>query len=139
MSDIAAPVAKPLPPPSALSAPYWEGAKQGKLMLQSCASCAKTRHYPQLLCPACHSAEVRWLQASGRGLIHSWTVAHHAFHPGFRDELPYTLVTVDLPEGVRALGRYPNDAPLSIGQPVCLRFENDANGTPGLVFEPAPA
>lgn len=119
-----------------MSAPYWEGARQGRLMLQCCLACGKTRHYPQLLCPSCHSLEVRWVQASGHGVIHSWTVAHHAFHAGFAAELPYTILTVDLPEGVRALGRYPNDAPLSIGMPVCLRFENDANGTPGLVFAP---
>ena len=128
--------AKPAPPPSAMSAPYWEGARQGRLMLQCCAACGKTRHYPQLLCPACHSLEVRWVEAGEQGVIHSWTVAHHAFHPGFQGELPYTLLTVDLPEGVRALGRYPNDAPLSIGLPVSLRFDNDANGTPGLVFAP---
>ena len=44
---------------------------------------------------------VAWLDASGNGRVHSWTVTHHAFHPGFKPDLPYTLVTVDLDEGVR--------------------------------------
>jgi hypothetical protein len=46
-------------------------------------------------------------------------------------------VTVDLEEGVRAMGRYRGTLPLKLGMTVRLRFENDAQGTPGLVVEPA--
>ena len=113
---------KPLPPPSELSRPFWEAAAQGRLVLQYCAACGKPRHYPRLLCDACYSDAVDWKGASGRGQIHSWTVAHHAFHPAFAAELPYTLVTVDLEEGVRALGRW-RGGPPAIGVPVQGRFE----------------
>jgi uncharacterized OB-fold protein len=41
------------------------------------------------------------IEASGRGRVHSWTVAHHPFHPGFKEELPYIVAIVDLAEGVR--------------------------------------
>ena len=44
---------------------------------------------------------VDWIEASGRGVIHSWTISHHAFHPAFKSEVPLALVTVDLDEGVR--------------------------------------
>ena len=128
---------KPIPQPSSLSAPYWEGARQGKLVLQQCAACGKTRHYPQELCSNCYSTEVIWIEASRRGAVHSWTISHHAFHAAFADEIPYTLVTVDLEEGVRAMGRYRGAPPLMLGMPVRLHFENDAQGTPGLVVEPA--
>ena len=94
---------KPLAHPSELSRPYWEAAAEGRLVLQRCASCGNLRHYPRLLCDSCYSDAVDWVPASGRGKVHSWTVCHHAFHPGFAAELPYTLVTVDLEEGVRAL------------------------------------
>ena len=131
--------AKPVPHATPLSAPYWDGAGQGKLMLQRCAACGKTRHYPQMLCSACYSTQVKWIEASRRGTIHSWTITHHAFHPAFADELPYTLVTVDLEEGVRVLGRYSSAQALKLGLPVLLRFEQDAHGTPSLVVEPASA
>jgi len=121
---------KPVPQETALSAPYWKAAREGKLMLQSCGSCGKVRHYPQLLCGNCQSNEVAWVNASGAGTVHSWTVTHHAFHPGFASEVPYTLVTVDLPEGVRMLGRYDDATPLKLGLPVQLKFEPDAQGTP---------
>jgi uncharacterized OB-fold protein len=89
------------------------------------------------LCDACYSDAVEWIEASRRGTIHSWTVAHHAFHPAFKDELPYTLVTVDLEEGVRALGRWTGKPPV-IGQPVTGAFVARPDGV-DLVFAPATA
>ena len=127
--------AKPLPNPSPLSAPYWEGARQGKLMLQRCGACAKVRHYPQVLCGACQSDQVEWIASSMRGTLYSWTVTHHAFHPGFIAELPYTLLTVDMAEGGRVLGHYRGTAALKINLPVTLRFELDEQGTPVPVFD----
>jgi uncharacterized OB-fold protein len=120
-----------------LSRPYWDAAAQGRLVLQCCAACGKIRHYPRLLCDSCYSDTAHWVPASGYGAIHSWTVAHHAFHPAFADELPYVLVTVDLAEGVRALGRWRGDTSLALGLRVRGRFETRADGV-DLVFEPLP-
>ena len=130
-------IARPVPPPSALSAPYWEAAAAGRLMIQRCGDCGLLRHYPRLLCNSCYSTAVDWVEASGRGAIHSWTVVHHAYHPSFAADLPYTLVTVDLQEGVRALGRWRGATP-AIGQKVVGRFEARADGI-DLVFAPAAA
>ena len=124
-------ILKPSPQTSELARPYWEAAAQGKLVLQSCSACGKTRHYPRLLCDACYSDAVTWLPSEGCGTIHSWTVAHHAFHPAFAAELPYALVTIDLDEGVRALGRWrssPENPAISIGLPVQGRFEAREGG-----------
>ena len=127
---------KPTPPDNDLSRPFWAAAALGQLVLQTCAACGKRRHYPRLLCDHCYSDAVVWQPASGLGALHSWTVAHHAFHPAFAAELPYTLVTVDLDEGVRALGRWRGDATLVIGLPVQGGFETGPDGALSLVFEP---
>jgi uncharacterized protein len=129
-------ISKPVPEASNMSRPYWEAAAKGRLTLQCCGECGRKRHYPQLLCSDCYSDKVVWKDASGRGKVHSWTVAHHAFHPGFAADLPYTLVTIDLDEGVRALGLWWGDATPSIDQPVHGRFETRENGV-DLVFRPA--
>lgn len=126
---------RPSPTISPLSVPYWEAARQGRLLLQKCASCGKVRHYPRMLCDACYSDAAEWVQASGRGKVHSWTVCHHAFHPSFASELPYTLVTVDLDEGVRALGRW-RGGTLAIGTPVIAHFDQRGEG-PELFFTAA--
>ena len=137
------PILKPAPVPNELSRPYWEAAAQGRLVLQCCSACAVVRHYPRVLCDVCYSSAVHWQPASGRGTLHSWTVAHHAFHPAFAAEVPYVLVTVDLEEGVRALGRWRgavpgsgsgSDAPvIGIGAPVHGAFEAREGGV-DLVF-----
>jgi len=126
---------KPMPVANELSRPYWEAARRGELVLQRCGQCATVRHYPRLLCDRCHSREVEWAPASGRGRIHSWTVCHHVFHPGFAADVPYVLVTVDLEEGVRALGRWTGPAQ-AIGTPVQGRFEVCGERAE-LVFSPA--
>lgn len=122
--------AKPLPHPSVDTQPYWDGLNAGKLLLQSCAACGKVQHYPRPVCDACWSMEVRWVEASGAGRVHSWTVTHHAFHPGFKPELPYTLVTVDLAEGVRVNARLRGMEPgaLRVGLPVKIGFERVTEG-----------
>lgn len=127
---------KPVPVPSALSAPYWEGLRAGELRLQTCADCGQLRHYPRLLCSHCYSRNCRWQVASGQARVHSYTVAHYAYHPAFADELPYTLVTVDLAEGPRALGRWLGSRPPAFGAAVRLRIRQTA-GAPEIAFEPA--
>ena len=132
-TDLPSPMpAKPVPVPSSLTQPYWDAAQRGQLVLQQCSACATIRHYPRLLCAQCHSSEAHWTPASGLGHIHSWTVCHHVFHPGFAADVPYVLVTVDLQEGVRALGRW-RGGPLALGLPVRGRFEL-AGDVPDLFF-----
>lgn len=116
---------KPVPEPTPESKPYWDALNEGRLVLQSCGACGKVRHYPRPLCDACYSFDVRWIDAKGTGTIHSWTVTHHAFNPGFKAELPYVLVTVDLPEGVRMQAplRNADASALKRGLPVRLSIE----------------
>ncbi|TWG92813.1 hypothetical protein L598_004700000190 [Mesorhizobium sp. J18] len=127
---------KPRPHETEESRPYWRGAERGALMIQRCAHCGKLRHYPRLVCDNCHSLESDWVEASRRGTLHSWTVAHHAFHPGFAQDVPYVLATIDLEEGVRALGILdaPADGKLAPGAAVTGRFERRGDGVSVLHF-----
>ncbi len=113
------------PVPNRDSKPYWDGLKERRLLLQKCADCGTTRHYPRPVCDRCYSMKIDWIEASGRATIHSWTISHHAFHPCFKKDLPLTLVTADLAEGVRLCARL-KDAPpgsLSPGAPLRIGFE----------------
>ena len=128
------PILRPPQTPTDVSRPFWEAARDGRLMLQRCAQCGVLRHYPRLLCNHCYAEAVVWHEASRRGTLHSWTVSHHAFHPSFKSELPYTLVTVDLEEGPRTLGRWTGPTPV-LGQPVIGQFVHRPDGV-DLVFTP---
>ena len=86
------------------SRPYWEGLKQGELLIQRCDSCSQAVFYPRAICPHCHSDQLSWIVASGKGTIYSYTVAHQAFGP-FAADVPFIVVLIELEEGARMLSR----------------------------------
>lgn len=117
---------KLVPTPTPDTQPYWDGLREHRLRLQRCADCGKVRHYPRPMCDACWSMNTEWIDAAGTGTVHSWTITHYPFHPGFKGDVPFTLLTVDLPEGVRmnAQARGIDAATLRIGLPVKVAYEN---------------
>lgn len=94
-----APAAEP-PRPGAdpLTAFFWEGCREGKLLILRCRACGHYIHPPRPVCSACLSTDLAPSEVSGRGTLYSWTVAHQAFHPWFLDKFPYVLATVTLVE-----------------------------------------
>ena len=132
--------AKPVPHPTPDTQPYWDGLARGELLIQRCRDCGKLRHYPRPVCDGCWSMAHDWVAASGRGTVQSWTICHHAFHIGFKAESPYVLLTVDLAEGVRAMGqlRGMDAAALRLGLAVEVGFECQGDGPVLPVFRAAP-
>lgn len=117
-----------------LSAAYWAGAEQGRLVVQQCAHCGALRHYPRVLCESCYSFEWVPYPASHRGTVFSWTISHQVFDQSVADDVPYALVTVTMEDGIRVMGRIAADVPLRLEQPVELTFETDVHGRPRPVF-----
>ena len=94
-------VSRPLPLPDIDSRPFWQGAKDGKLLIQRCPSCRSFRWPPRDFCNVCYTPGGDWTQVSGQGILLSWTVQHHLLHPGFADEVPYVVLAVALDEDRR--------------------------------------
>lgn len=113
---------KPLPVLDDLTRPFWEGAKEGKFMIQRCVDCGTHNFYPKPWCIECGSRNLRWVQASGKGTIYSFTVSRSVAmnYPGWAAELPVVLALVDLEEGVRLYAQITDCAPegVYIGMPV---------------------
>ena len=65
--------------------------------------------------------------------------SHYAFHPGFKGDLPYILVTVDMDEGVRmnAQVRGIVEADLRVGLPVKVGYDKVKDDLTLPVFEKA--
>jgi uncharacterized OB-fold protein len=89
---------RPVPVPDEASAPFFEGAARGELMLQRCGSCGAFMWPVKPRCVECFSDAVEWTPASGRAELYSFVVVHQRY-PGFEE--PYTVATVVTPEGVR--------------------------------------
>jgi uncharacterized OB-fold protein/acyl dehydratase len=78
---------------------FFEGARQGKLLVQRCSSCGRLRHPPRPACTNCQSFDWKPAEASGRGVVYSYVVVHHPQVPGF--EYPLPIAVVELTEGTR--------------------------------------
>jgi uncharacterized protein len=114
---------KPIPRPDAVSAPYWEAAARGELVIQECPSCGHRQFYPRAVCTDC-GADPAWMTCSGRGTVHTYTVIRQNHAKPFRDELPYVVAVIELEEGPRmmsnVIGCEVGD--VTIGMPVEVSF-----------------
>jgi uncharacterized OB-fold protein len=113
----------PKPEPTALSRPYWDALREGRLVFQHC-SCGHAFLPARSHCPACLQPEPPWEVASGHGRLVSWVVYHVSYHPAFDKRLPYNVALVELAEGPRLLTNIvdPNEA-LMADAPVELKVE----------------
>lgn len=103
---------RPLPQPMTPEArPFWDGCKEGKLMLPRCADCGHVFFYPRIVCPKCHSRAIAWIQASGRGKLHAFEIAYQAFQRAWKIKPPYVLAMIELEEGPRMMSNLVNVAP----------------------------
>ena len=94
---------KPLPRPLSpeLTRPFWEAAKRHELRMPRCTMCDHVFFYPRSECPRCLSTNLEWVQVSGRGRLHSFTVVQQPANAAFRDDVPYVYAVVQLDEGPR--------------------------------------
>ena len=88
-------LAAPVPVPDPDSAPYWEGLKNGKLMLCRCDDTGKWIH-PPLERSRHTGGPVHFEEVSGNGTIFSYIVVRQALVPGRVP--PYVVGLVELAE-----------------------------------------
>jgi len=117
---------KPLPRPNGDTGPFWEGCKEHQLRFQRCSSCGHVRWPPSVICPICHSSNMEWIVASGKGRIYSFVVYHVAFHPTFQNDIPYVTAIVELSEGPRILTNIVgcNPSELQCDMPVKVEWDD---------------
>jgi uncharacterized OB-fold protein len=132
---------KPLPRPTQLSQPFWDAAKHGELVVQTCTSCGSAQHPPRPLCLQCWSDALEWKIASGQATVYSFTVAYRSTTRGFREETPYVVAIVELDEGARLttniVGCKPDE--VSIGMRVEVTFSTATDAITLPKFAPASA
>ena len=105
--------------PRAPDRAFFEAAARGELLYQRCAACGHRQFYPRLLCTACGGG-VDWAMASGRGVVHTFTIVRQNGEAPFKDELPYVVAMIELDQGVRMMGNLTGSPVESvrIGMPV---------------------
>lgn len=123
------------------SAAFWQGTRDGRLVLQVCLKTGRFQHFPRPLSLYTGTRELGWREVSGNGTIYAVTALRT---PGLGAEgrLPCVLALVELDEGVRILGNLPDSRPgeVRIGDRVTLRWDALSDGRyPAFRLEPAVA
>lgn len=119
------PVQRPLRPRPAVNKDleFWfEAAKEHKLLIQKGTTSGELRHPPGPMDPTDQSLEWETVEASGKGTVYSFTVAHHPKLPAF--DYPLIIALVELEEGTRLVTNLVDIEPedISIGMPVELTW-----------------
>jgi len=108
----------------AVSAPFFSGAQEQRLLVQRCTDCG-TVQLGNALCDQCFGEGLDWVPASGNAVIHSFVVMHVAYHPAFT--APYASAVVELEEGPRIPVLLTDTLAAEIGQPVVIEFAPTEN------------
>lgn len=112
----------PVPRPSTISKPHWDACREGRLLIQHCASCDSHIFPPEFACPSCFTEAPEWIESSGRGTVYSFTVVSRPQRPEF--EAPYVVAIIQLEEGCYMLSNIVDCEPdaVTIGAPVVVHF-----------------
>ena len=116
---------RPLPTPTDTSLPFFEGAREGRLVLQSCPRDGYF-FYPRSRCPSCLADDWQWETVSGRGSVHAFTVDRIGHDPALASKVPFVIAIIELDEGPRMTANIVDcdvDA-VRVGMPVEASFEN---------------
>jgi uncharacterized OB-fold protein len=124
------------PVPDEDSADYWSALRDQRILLQQCTRCGETRFPRMPGCPQCGSDGSVDVEVRGTGTVYSWIVIHRPLGGLSPEQLPRTIVTVELDEGCRILGRLVDDAEVGVDLPVEAVFV-DQGGWTELAFTSA--
>jgi uncharacterized protein len=105
-----------------LTAPFWQAAREHRLVAQKCESCHALRWQPSPICPECLVPGGSWAQLSGRGEVYSCTTYRRAMHSSFTDLVPYTVALISLEEGIDMMGMLTVTGQIGIGDRVEVDF-----------------
>jgi len=120
------------------NAHFWHGGAEGELRFLRCQACETYVHPPAPVCPECLSRDLSPEAVSGKARLHTYTLNHQPWVPGF--EPPYLVAIVAIPEqaGLRLttnlIGCDPGD--VEIGMPLRVCFEERDEGIFIPLFEP---
>lgn len=130
-----------LPNPDNETQPFWDGAREGRLVIRRCNTCGEAFFYPRPFCPKCWSADVGWIDASGRATLYTWSIVHVNDLPPFHERVPYVAAIVTLEEGPRMMtnvvGVDFDDLDADMALRVTFRSISDEPPVTIPVFEPA--
>jgi uncharacterized OB-fold protein len=115
---------------------FWEHARRGRLVVQTCGDCGEMRFPPRPMCPRCQSEHTIWREDEGKGVVWSFATPRPPLLPAFEALLPYVVIigALDSNPTIRIAAMAARDeddaamaAPaagrIAIGQPIRIGFK----------------
>jgi uncharacterized OB-fold protein len=87
---------KPLPRPTPVDQPYWDGLKAHRTLVQQCGDCGTRQWYPREMCSTCTSFALEWADVDPAGVLYTYTTQHHPTGSKFDADIPFTVAVVQL-------------------------------------------
>jgi uncharacterized OB-fold protein len=131
--------AKPPVVETRTSAPFWEGVRQRRFMLQYDTKAGRYQFFPRPISLHSNDGTLEWRESKGTGALVAFTLTYFPA-PGFDAELPYLEGLIQLDEGPRvfapiARARYEQ---LQVGMRMRVCWPEAIEGAHPFQFEPAP-
>jgi uncharacterized OB-fold protein len=83
--------------------PFWDAAKENRLVAPKCTNCGTFRLPPPPFCFVCQHREVEWVDLPGTGTVYAFTVVRHPLARMLHDVVPYASGIVEL-DGTQGAG-----------------------------------
>jgi uncharacterized protein len=121
---------------SEMTRPFWEAARDRRLVRPVCLACGHSFFSPQIACPRCLTEDWDYVESSGIGQVYSFSVVHRAPRDGF--DPPYVVADIDMQEGwhlmSNIIGCDPDD--VAVGMAVRVAWLDLEDGTVLPQFSP---
>lgn len=125
--------------PDPWTQPFWDAAREHRLVVARCTNCATLRPMPPgPMCWECDEQRVDWITLSGTGTIHTYTVVRNAPLPDMEAPFVIAVIALDGAPGVRLMtnivGIDVDD--VRVGQPVTVVWDDVTDDVTIPRFEP---
>jgi len=91
----------PLPEPTPVSRPFWDGLREHRILIQYSPSSRSYVFYPRTLAPGTLSDDLEWREIDGAGTLYTFTVARRPTGPPWAEAVPQLLAVVQWDAGPR--------------------------------------
>jgi uncharacterized OB-fold protein len=130
----------PMPDPDEVSAFFWDGVAEHRLLVARCDVCGWYVHPPTGTCPKCLSTSLTPTEVSGRATLVTWAQPFKAHDAYFQSIAPYVVGVVNLEqEPLRFVSNVVecDESELRIDMPLVVTFRELAPGCTLPQFRPA--
>ena len=127
----------PAPTVTQANAAFWAATAEGRFQLQRCNECDTVLWFPRRHCPSCWTENVSTFNASGKGVVYSFTVIRKGAM-AYKESGPFVIAYVELAEGPRVMTNIVDCdvETVKVGMPVEVVWHDTGQGNALYRFRP---